>query len=152
MDLQNMLDYHLWGDEKVISSLKEVSDESFAKTSDDVRSLRELVEHHITGYDYLIVPSDKLEDRIKSLTELSREKLIKEWENSRKEFKEKALSLGENVDLPISKDKTLTMDRDNYILLYTDHLTYHRAQLTQTIKMRGYKAPNTDYYSFVSEI
>ncbi len=146
-----MLDYHLWGDEKVISSLREVSDEDFTKISNDVRSLRELVEHHITGYDYLIVPSDKLEDRIKSLTGFSREKLLKEWENSRIEFKKKALSLSEKVDLPISKEKTLTMDRENYILLYTDHLTYHRAQLTQTIKMRGHKGPNTDYYSYVAE-
>ncbi|OLS29019.1 MAG: hypothetical protein HeimC2_02140 [Candidatus Heimdallarchaeota archaeon LC_2] len=146
-----MIDYHLWADEKVISSLTEISEKDFTKTSDDVRSIRDLVEHHITGYDYLIISSDKLENRIQSLTELSRRDLLDNWENSRNEFKKKALGLDDMVDLPISKDKSLTMDKDNYVLLYTDHLTYHRAQLTQTIKMRGYKGPNTDYYSFVAE-
>ena len=151
MNLENMIDYHLWGDNKVISSLKEVSDDDFTKTSENIRSLRDLVEHHITGYDYLIIPHDKLKARIESLSGLTRDELIKEWENGQKKFKEKALSLDESVDMAVAKEKTVTMDRDNYVLLYTDHLTYHRAQLTQTIKIRGYKGPNTDYYSFVAE-
>jgi len=151
MDISEFLEYHNWADAMLIDCLKQVSDDDFTSTADGVRSIRELFEHYLSSYEYLIYAGDELKAREAETKTMSREQLSSELRRSHDKFKEVVTDFTPTQQLQMWEGKTVDMDRDNYLLLYLDHLTYHRGQIMHAIKLKGYKGVNTDYYDFLEK-
>lgn len=157
MDLESLLKYINWADKKIEEMLSKVSDDDFERKFNKIRTLRSLFEHYVMGYDYEFLNCQikgldfnsyvpKFKDRKRYLSTLSREDLIVEWINARKITFEKLSEVQGDQKIP-AEDKAITIDRDNFILLFTDHNTYHRGQIVQLVKIMEYEGVNTDYYS-----
>lgn len=154
MDLKSLGNYYVWAEEKMISAIGNLSDEEFANKHEGLgRSVRELAEHLYVTYATLSEPPtlETWERLNKKAAEMSRNELLETWIASTKEFaKTMAEDNRKEIEFPLSKDKVVTLDTDNFYILYTDHQTYHRAQMNSLIKILGKEGVNTDYYSFIA--
>ena len=151
MDIELFVRFFEWADNRLVTALQQVPEERFSEQSGNEWSLRKLLEHYVNSYDYLWMPLDQLKDRIVELSKMSNEELFQAWADSRSRFHETALKLEEEIWLPISKEKRVKLPRDEVFIAYSDHLTYHRGQLTRAIKQLGYEGVNTDYYAILAE-
>ena len=153
MDLKSLGDYYVWAEEKMLSAIEKLSDEEFIQKHEGLgRSVRELAEHLYVTYASLDLPPTQ--ETWTTLTEeaqvMGRGELLEHWIASTKKFAEDIVTDSRTeMELPVSKEKKLKVDIDNYYLLYTDHQTYHRAQMNSLIKILGKEGVNTDYYSFI---
>lgn len=152
MDTVDLLNYHSWADKMIVGCLKQVSDDDFTSSSKDVRSIRELVNHYISGYDYLGYSSDQLAEREEKLSAMNPEEVLKEISKSHQKFREKALKFDQVMTMKVGNNIPVKLDKDNYLLVFLDHMTYHRGQIIHAVKSRGYKGVNTDYYDYQQDL
>ncbi len=154
--ITNLADYYLWAEERVRKTVNELSDDEFTKQNEATKmSIRWLCEHIAIVYDWHFHSSDEakykeLEEKAKTF---SRVKLMNYWTKSLNEFIE-ALKTNNNdvFSFPISADKTITLDCIDYFLAFTDHATYHRAQIITHLKLLGKKGINTDFFSYIVDL
>lgn len=153
MDLKSLGNYYVWAEEKMITAIEELSDDEFTTKHEGLgRSVRELAEHLFITYASLALPPTQ--ETWKTLTEqaqkMNKSELLENWISSTKKFaKALASETRKELEFPASEDKKINLDIDNFYLLYTDHQTYHRAQMNSLIKIHGKNGVNTDYYSFI---
>jgi len=153
MDLKSLGEYYVWAENKMLSAIEELSDEEFVQKHQGLgRSVRELAEHLYVTYASLDLPptQETWTTLTKRAQALNRGELLEHWITSTKKFAEIiAADSRTEMEFSVSKEKKLKVDIDNYYLLYTDHQTYHRAQMNSLIKILGKDGVNTDYYSFI---
>jgi uncharacterized damage-inducible protein DinB len=148
MDMEEFLNYHVWADKLLINSLSKVSEMDFIKEHENIRSLKELLIHYISNYDALSVSYTERMKKEEMMLDLQSDKLLDELSLSRDKFIQFAKQLKSTVPLELTDDITHDMDKDNYLMIFLDHMTYHRGQITHSIKLLGYSGVNTDYYDF----
>jgi len=149
MNRKQLLDYYDWADTRLSPVIAGLDKQDYTHSpADSTRSIKELMEHLVNSYDYLHIPYSELEDRMDWLATLDRTTLIKTWHDSRAKFIEAAMAL-EDKSYSFGED-TPEVDVDAYLLVHTDHITYHRGQIVHAIKSLGGTGVNTDFYSFLA--
>lgn len=151
MDVHHLLKYYEWADEQLYAAIEMIADEDFVKNHDQPRSIGQLLEHYVNGYDYVWYDNNLLRERIDELARMSRTELMEAWMDSLRRFMEESKKFEGVQTMQVSKDKSVELDRDNYLLMFTDHITYHRGQIVHAMKLLGYPGVNTDYYSVLLE-
>lgn len=153
MDLKSLGEYYVWAEEKIVSAIEELTDDEFKEKHEGLgRSVRELAEHlYVTYASLSMPPTQETWAKLTAQAEVMDKKtLLENWISSTKQFAQSiAEDKRETIEFPVSAEKKLNLDIDNFYLLYTDHQTYHRAQMNSLIKILGKEGVNTDYYSFV---
>lgn len=151
MNLIRLADFYQWTDTRLQRSISSISDEDFEYKDGEHRSLRELIEHYTLSYQYLTFTGEYAE-RIIELSGLTRKELINQWSNAVDEFVSYLPKLEQQeYYVKMADDQKKKVNRVDYVLIHTDHLTYHRGQISSKIRELGYVPPNTDYWSFLSE-
>lgn len=123
----------------------------FVNDLDDAHScLNSLVKHTMMGFYFniaLMTQTDFEAPKIFSrLGEMDQKTLLKEWGRLDQEY----LSLFPKLfnRTVMFKDKPITLDSD-YLFVFLNHSTHHRAQLMVALRMVGEKGCDTDYMSFI---
>lgn len=150
MNINHLLDFQLWTNELIKNATLEVEDID-SKSAENIRSLRQLLEHYVESYDYSWLKESEYKGRMENLHSMSLQELLAELDRSASKFYEVMKNISEEKEVQVSKDKKVTLSRGNYILLHTDHLTYHRGQIVTALKKLGSDGVNLDYYSFILE-
>lgn len=152
MDLLKLVEFYKWTDTKLQDVIETISDSDFTFKNGGHRSLRELIEHYTVSYQYLSFSGDYAE-RIIELADITRNELLHQWQEARGKFADILPTLDQQTYyVKMANDEQNEVDRDDYVLLHTDHLTYHRGQISSKIRELGYVPPNTDYWSYLTEI
>ena len=151
MDLKSLGDYYVWAEEKMLSAIEKLSDEEFIQKHEGLgRSVRELAEHLYVTYASLDLPPTQ--ETWTTLTEeaqvMGRGELLEHWIASTKKFAEDIVTDSRTeMELPVSKEKKLKVDIDNYYLLlmyYFDVLT--DMQVNQLDACKGAEIFNKQSY------
>lgn len=153
--MENLGRYYEWADNRVITLLESLDEESFAKVPEGIqRSIRDLAEHLIVYYEYYAhrdrkVPFKSLQAKLKKMDKAG---LLNHWKQALKDFSEALENTGEDsIDIPLPNGKTTGISRESYIFAFTDHATYHRGQLITVYKaITGKNAVASDYYDFLT--
>lgn len=153
MDLKLLGNYYIWAEEHLRQKIAELSNDELNQKPDGFgRSIRDLIEHISVTYESyfhepLMETWTKLSEEAKNM---SREELMNTWKSGTSKFAQAIIDY-EKPDFifPVSKEKSLTLDKEDYFLLYTDHQTYHRGQIMTLLKYLGSEGVNTDYFTFM---
>ena len=150
-DLSSIVKHCIWADTRVINLVKTMTEKEFTtKPKNTGRSVRDLCVHISSTYLYEIDHASHKEEEEK-LTTLEKDPLLKYWSDILTKF---GNSLENNPDKPMTfqteDKKTKNVTGISKVLAYTDHSTYHRAQLNTTFKfVTGREAVNVDYFTFM---
>lgn len=151
MDIEHLVKFQDWCNSRLQENLKEVPAKDLDHEFRGIRTLRELVVHYVNSYDYMWLPGDQLEARLENLSKMDINQLLQELEASFTKFVE-AVNKLEGEQSFNAGERKVTINLENYVLLYTDHLSYHRGQIVSVLKQLGKPAPNLDYYTFAATI
>lgn len=154
MDLRSLGNYYIWAENRIQSQLNEFTDSEFELKHEGMgRSLRDLAEHLYVAYEsHFHSPTTEIWNKLSEKAKgMSRIELIENWINATQRFvNDMADNDKPEMTLPINIEKSLKLDKDNYFFLYTDHQTYHRAQMVSLMKIMGNTGVGTDYYEFIT--
>ena len=157
MNLTNFAKYHVWAGDKFRTNIKSLSDKEFYEELEEYfsyKSVYDLVKHMISAQEFCLAminnssPEEfnKLWEKIASF---KKDELITFWEESdlrlSKLFQE---NLDEKISIPWRNTYTLELDKQDFILQYPLHSTYHRGQLTLALKKLNRKIVGTDYLHY----
>ena len=151
--IDNSGKFYEWADRRIIGLLENMDEELFTKPVPGVdRSVRDMAEHLIVYYDYFL-KKDKVEFLAmqENLKGMNKQALLEHWKNAVGEFARGVNKFPEDpVEVQDKKKGKVKVTKEEYLLLYTDHATYHRGQLITLYKAAtGSEAVNTDYYEFL---
>lgn len=152
--LENYFEYIVWADNKLIEGLGELDDDEFGKSLDLGRSIKELVLHMVSMYEYYSIHSTgKTYDMWKNeFSNLTKEELGIQWGVSVRNFKERLEDNQEKMfKLPVGAGNLVDLSSFDWMMLFTDHTSYHRGQLMSCFKLLGKEGFGTDYLKFIVE-
>lgn len=145
--------YYEWADGRIIGLLDKMDEGHFSeKVRGADRSVRELAEHLIVYYDYFLTKEkERFLEIQESLKKMDKNELLDFWKKAVGKFAEAVDGFTEDpVEIQDANKGSIKVPRNKYLLLYTDHATYHRGQLITLFKtVTGEEAVNTDYYEFL---
>lgn len=143
--------YYTWANDKFRKELEKLTEEQFiAKDEYMGRSMKDLVIHQITTNEYLVESPAEVSELMKKLESQNKMEIIKFWKDSDERFAVKINGDFKGmVDMPLSKDKTINICKDEMLFAYTDHSTFHRGQMLSLLKKYTHKGINTDFYSYL---
>ena len=141
----------MWADTRIIELVNTMTEQEFTtKPKNTGRSVRDLCVHISSTYLYEINHVTQKEEEEK-LTTLDKDALLKSWSDI---LVQAGKSLETNSEKPMvlqtEDKKSKNVTGISKVLAFTDHSTYHRAQLITTFKLvTGREAVNVDYFTFL---
>ncbi|MFW9954321.1 MAG: DinB family protein [Candidatus Thorarchaeota archaeon] len=148
--LERIMAYWQWADNSIWSLVSELSDSEFEQTFDDsVPSIRQRYVHlaqdnwewytEWTGTDLEDEPSFDKMSRTSLFTFIST--YVEKWAN--------LLSTSGTKTMNIRRgNKTFTLTLPEILFHMSNHATYHRGQITQSLRLLGKEVHMTDYVPF----
>ena len=140
----------------LVKSISTLSEDEFNQVDEKVgRSMKELVLHQLMTNMMYYTPIEQhkeLKAIHEKMKELSKDEILKEWRESDLEMAEKIENASdEDVTIPISESKSITISSEKNTLFYTDHSTFHRGQMLSSLKHLGRDGISSDYFYYVVE-
>lgn len=155
MNLEKMLTYHVWADDKVRNVLRGFTDEEFTREiGPPFGSVKNVCVHIVVAIEYNMqfigTAAVEGEELYKAVGALSKDDLLKRWEKIDNNLLKAAQKVKEPILFPnfVSGGEVL-LEPEDFFLQYITHTVYHRGQLMSLIKSLGKEGVTTDYLLFL---
>lgn len=147
--------YYIWAHDRYRTEFEKLSDEEFSQKDEMVGfSIRSMLEHVIMVTSYSIDGEDSMMEWTEKAMEAEKNELLSIWKELDLEFAEKIKDMdpAKKVTLvPITGEDDVELRQDEFFLIFSDHMTFHRGQFLSLMKHLGKPGISSDFYYYVLE-
>ncbi len=155
-------EYYIWAHARYREAFAGLTVDEFEKKDELMgKSIRELLEHvlYITRYSFAddgSTPMDeeKILEYAETMMEADKSELLKHWEELDHSLARQFKSIKRDeimIMRPITGEDPIELTQEEYYLIFTDHMTFHRGQFLTALKHLGKPGISSDLYYFMLE-
>ncbi len=155
-------EYYIWVHDRYRAASEELSVGEF-ESKDELmgKSIRGLLEHvlYVTRYSFgrdgsEPMAEDDFLEYSEMIMETDKEELLKQWRELDLHMKKQlsGIELGKRMMMiPLTGEDPIELTQEEYYLIFTDHMTFHRGQFLTALKHLGKPGISSDLYYYMLE-
>ena len=155
MNLEKVLQYHVWADDTVREIVRELDDEEFTReVGPPFGSIKNVCVHIVVALEYNLQVAEQVnidgETLYETVDNLSKDELLKRWEKADQDLVKAAQKARKCITFPnFVSGGTVDLEVEDFFFQYVMHTVYHRGQIMTLLKVLGKEGVTTDYIVYI---